>query len=76
MSQQSGIKFLLFLIAVAAVAGTFFYVFKPNMDDKKSIDAENVKLEEKYNELKERGLLYQCSDEESFKKNWRAGNHL
>lgn len=52
MSQQSGIKFLLFLIAVAAVAGVFFYVYKPNMDDKKSIEAENVKLEEKYNELK------------------------
>lgn len=29
-----------------------------------------------YNELKERGLLYQCSDEESFKKKLEAGEPL
>ena len=29
-----------------------------------------------YNELKERGLLYQCSDEESFKKKLMSGEPL
>ena len=50
--SQSNIRILLILFAVLILGGVGLYVFKPNMDDKKSFDNEITALETKYNELK------------------------
>ena len=49
---QANIRIILILLAVVALGGVYMYVFKPNMDDKKSLDDEITVLENRYNELK------------------------
>ena len=49
---QSNLRIILVLLAVLVLGGVYMYVFKPNMDDKKSIDSEVETLEARYNELK------------------------
>ncbi len=50
--SKSNIKILLVLATIAVLGLTYMYVFKPNMDDKKSIEAENSTLETKLADLK------------------------
>ncbi len=52
MNQSSNIKVLLVLFTVLVLGGVYLYVFKPNMEDKKSIESEVESLEARYNDLK------------------------
>ncbi len=49
--SKSNIKILLVLATIAVLGLTYMYVFKPNMDDKKSIEAEISTLEAKRADL-------------------------
>lgn len=49
--SKSNIKILLTLLAVAIVGLVYLYVFNPNMEDKKSIEAENETLQTKLDDL-------------------------
>ena len=49
---QSNLRIILVLLAVLVLGGVYMYVYKPNMDDKKSLDSEVETLESRYNELK------------------------
>ena len=50
--SKSNIKILLVLATIVVLGATYMYVFKPNMDDKKSIEREVETLEKKYADLK------------------------
>ncbi|MBQ8924465.1 MAG: hypothetical protein IJ053_06685 [Lachnospiraceae bacterium] len=50
--SKSNICILLVLFAILIAGGVYFYVYKPNMEDKESIDSEISTLETRYNELK------------------------
>lgn len=50
--SQSNIKILLILATIAILGGVYMYVFKPNMDDKKSLEKEIETLDARYQELK------------------------
>ncbi len=52
--NKSNIKILLVLATIAVLGFTYMYVYKPNMEDKEAIEAENVTLEAKYNDLREK----------------------
>ncbi|MBQ9277765.1 MAG: hypothetical protein IJ224_03930 [Lachnospiraceae bacterium] len=49
---KNSIIALLLILAVAVVGGVYMYVFKPNMDDKSTIDSEVETLQARYDELK------------------------
>ncbi len=49
---QSNLRIILVLLAVLVLGGVYMYVYKPNMDDKKSLDGEIETLDARYNELK------------------------
>lgn len=49
---KSNAKVLLILLVILLLAGSYMYVFKPNMEDKDALKAEVATLEERYNELK------------------------
>ena len=49
---QSNLRIILILLAVVVLGGVYMYVYKPNMDDKESLDSEISTLETRYNELK------------------------
>jgi Tfp pilus assembly protein PilO len=49
---QTNIKVILVLLSVLALGGVYMYVFKGNMDDKKSIEAETKTLETRLADLK------------------------
>ena len=51
MSKNS-IVALLVLLAVVVLGGVYMYVYKPNMDDKESLDSEISTLQARYDELK------------------------
>ncbi len=50
--SKSNIKIILFLVAVAIVALTYFYVFKTNVDEAESIQSEVDSLQARYDDLK------------------------
>lgn len=50
--SQGNIKVLLILAAIAILGATYLYVYKPNSDDKKSIEAEIETLQAEYDDLK------------------------
>lgn len=50
--SKSNIKILLVLATIAVLGLTYMYVFKPNMDEKKSLESEIETLEKKYADLK------------------------
>ena len=49
--NKSNAKILLALATIAILLMTYMYVFKPNMDEKKTLDSEIETLEKKYNDL-------------------------
>lgn len=51
---KSNIKILLVLATIAVLGFSYMYVYKPNMEDKKAIEAEVETLQAKYNDLKEK----------------------
>lgn len=50
--SQGNIKVLLILAAIAILGATYLYVYKPNADDKESIEAEIATLQAEYDDLK------------------------
>ena len=50
--SKSNICIILVVLAIAIAGGVFMYVYKPNMEDKESLDSEIATLETRYNELK------------------------
>ncbi|MBQ9935008.1 MAG: hypothetical protein IJO70_04085 [Lachnospiraceae bacterium] len=52
--SKSNIKVLLVLATVAVLVFSYMYVYKPNMEDKDAIAAENTTLETKVADLKEK----------------------
>lgn len=51
---KSNIKILLVLATIAVLGFSYMYVYKPNMEDKEAIEAENDVLEAKVADLKEK----------------------
>ena len=49
--SKANISILLVLLSVVIVGGVYMYVYKPNMDDKDTIQAEINTLQARYNEL-------------------------
>jgi Tfp pilus assembly protein PilO len=49
---QTNIKVILVLLSVLALGGVYMYIFKGNMDDKKSIEAETETLETRLADLR------------------------
>lgn len=50
--SQTNIRVILILLAVAVLGGVYLYVYKPNMEDKDSIQSEVNDLQTRYDELK------------------------
>lgn len=50
--SQGNIKVLLVLISIAILGATYLYVYKPNVDDKESIQSEVDTLQSEYDDLK------------------------
>lgn len=51
MSDKGSIKILLTLLSIGVVLLAYMYVFKPNMDDKKTLEAEVDTLQARYDDL-------------------------
>ncbi len=49
--SKANISILLVILSVAIIGGVYFYVYKPNMDDKDAIQAEINTLQARYNDL-------------------------
>lgn len=49
---QNNIRIILILLAVVVLGGVYMYVYKPNMDDKSTLDSEISTLQARYDELK------------------------
>lgn len=52
--SKTNIKIILFLLALIMVGGTYFYVFKGNMDDKESLESETESLEATLADLRQK----------------------
>ncbi len=50
--SQSNIRIILIILAALVLGGVYLYVYKPNMDDKNSLDSEISTLQAKYDDLK------------------------
>lgn len=64
---QNNAKILLFLLAVVIFGGVYMYVYKPNIEDKESLQSECDSLEAQLNDLRAKDVNRKVYEEETVK---------